>query len=480
MASITNIVIFGATGDLTKRKLVPALYNLYHKDRLPENFRVIGFARRDWSHEHFREVVTDGIEKFSSDTCEESICAAFVDAFYYVQGNLDSEADFKNLGEFLTDNPDADNLYYMATAPRFFTDIAKNLAANGLNYTESGWSRLVVEKPFGHDLQSAKDLNVALHKYFEEDQLYRIDHYLGKETAQNILFYRFTNTIVEPIWNRNYVDNVQITVAESVDVGDRAGYYDTSGVLRDMFQNHLMQLLALVAMEPPTSFNATDLRNEKVKLLRSVRRLNMSDTVRGQYEGYTALERVQPNTQTATYAALRMYIDNWRWQGVPFYLRSGKAMTKKSSEVSIVFKRPPHRMFEVLQSDEVHRNVLSLCIQPDEGIHLKMEAKVPDSAQETKSVDLDFHYADSFGTQSIPDAYERLLWDALNGDAALFTRSDGIEAAWQIIDPIIDGWANDPNAPAIETYPVGSWGPQCAEMLLTADGHHWRHDCGGH
>ncbi len=481
MSDLTNIIIFGATGDLTRRKLIPALYNLYIKDRMPEQFRIIGYARRDWSHDEMRDVAESGVKEFSGKTFNADQWAGFAPHIFYIAGNLDNQAEFGSLKLFLDDHGDGNNLYYLATAPEFFAPIAHSLAAHGL-HTDNGdaWRRMVIEKPFGHDLQSARDLTRDLHKVFAESQLYRIDHYLGKETAQNILFFRFTNTIIEPLWNRNYISDVQITVAESVDVGDRAGYYDTSGVLRDMFQNHLLQLLSLVAMEPPLSFNATDLRNEKAKVLRAIRPIELADTVRGQYEGYTALERVAKGSQTPTYAALKLYIDNWRWQGVPFYLRSGKALTKKISEINVVFKRPPHRMFEVFDEGSIPRNVLSLCIQPDEGIHLKMEAKVPDSQRETRSVNLEFHYADSFDEIIIPDAYERLLHDALNGDAALYSRSDSIETSWEIIDPIIHGWENDPSAPPMQTYPVDSWGPESADALLDKFDHHWRHDCGMH
>ncbi|MBN1285928.1 MAG: glucose-6-phosphate dehydrogenase [Anaerolineae bacterium] len=477
----TTVIIFGASGDLTRRKLIPALLNLYCKGQLPNRFNIVGFARRPWDHAEFRRLAREGVQEYASSVYQPAAWARFAEALWYARGDLDRPDDYRALEGFLAglEGGDANRLYYLATGPEFFPVTVDALGKIGGECEDCGWRRLVVEKPFGNDLASARALNSAIHAVFDEHQVYRIDHYLGKETAQNILFFRFANTIFEPIWNRRYVDHVQVTVAERVDVGRRAGYYDQAGVLRDMFQNHLLQLLTLVAMEPPASFNADAVRNEKVKVLSAIRPVEMHDTVRAQYRGYTETERVAPGSPTPTYAALRLHIDNWRWRGVPFYLRSGKALATKVSEIVIQFQRPPHMMFNLPKDYRITSNILSLCIQPDEGMHLTFETKVPGSGQEMRSMDMEFHYREGFEGVVLPDAYERLLLDALNGDASLFTRSDEIEHAWALIDTIRAGWESD-GAPPLAVYEPGAWGPDEADELLERDGRTWRVTCGDH
>lgn len=482
----TTITIFGASGDLTRRKLIPALFNLFRKGRLEDELHIVGFARRPYDDERFRELMEVGVKEFAPDRYDHADWQKFAPRLHYVCGDVTNDASFSTLDTTLQalERGEADRLYYFSIAPRFYETTINHLGGAGMAKEDGVVRRVVIEKPFGRDLESARKLTTAVHRVFAEHQVYRIDHYLGKETSQNILFSRFGNTVFEPIWNRNYVDHVQITVAESVDVGHRAGFYDGTGVLRDMFQNHLLQLLALVAMEPPYSFDADAVRNEKTKVFAAIRPIAADqlarETVRGQYRGYTDAEGVQADSQTPTYAALKLHIDNWRWHGVPFYLRSGKALTQKVSEIVIQFRRPPHTMFPLPPGRELRQNYLSICVQPDEGMHLSFEAKVPDTLAELRSVDMEFHYAEGFEGIAIPEAYERLLLDALQGDASLFARSDGIELSWKIVDPIVDGWRESANPPPLASYRPGDWGPTEAKELLARDGRVWLSGCGEH
>ena len=490
------LVIFGATGDLTHRKLLPALYNLALEHPLPPQFTVLGCARRPFRDDDFRQQAEASIKEFSrTQPINTGVWESFSKGLFYQQVRFDNLDDYKALATRLSQLNDergtqGNYLFYLATPPSFYATIGDNLTSGGLGGherdTPQGWSRIIVEKPFGHDLQSAMALNRELNRGFSERQIYRIDHYLGKETVQNIMVLRFGNGIFEPIWNRRYVDNVQITVAESIGVGERADYYEEAGALRDMVQNHMMQLLTLVAMEPPVNFDADAVRDEKVKVLRAIPPLMdgeiVEDTVRGQYgpgmiggevvKGYCEEDGVKANSHTETYVALKLAIDNWRWAGVPFYLRHGKRLTKRVTEIAIQFKRPPYLLFRGTGADQMQPNVLSLRIQPNEGISLLFDAKVPGQEMRLRSVNMDFLYGSSFGVEP-PEAYERLLLEAMLGDSTLFTRIDETEYSWRLIDAIERAWARMPPS-TLYQYEPGTWGPKEADALIERDGRTWR------
>jgi len=470
-----SLVIFGASGDLTKRKLVPALFGLWKEGALPADFEIIGFARRDKSDASFREEMLEGVQKFSRfapvDAAEWEKFAAHVS--YHI-GNFGDGPAYASLAAKLQKLESSrgltQQLFYLATSPDFFSSVVGDLHTVGL-VGHGLPSRVVIEKPFGHDYASARSLVTSLQKNIDEESLYRIDHYLGKETVQNLLYFRFANSIYEPIWQRSMIDHVQITVAEKEGVGTRGGYYDGVGAMRDMVQNHLMQLLTITAMEPPGSLHSEAIRDEKVKVLRSIPTPTVEavtqTAIRAQYDGYKNADRVAPDSVTETYVALKLHIDNWRWAGVPFYLRTGKALATRSSEIVVVFKRPPMSLFQASEREHVHRNRLHIRLQPDEGIHLNFNAKVPGKSV-MSAVDMDFQYKSKFGSYS-PEAYERLLHDFIMGDSTLFTRADEVLEAWRLADAIYDGWKNAP----VATYAEGSWGPKEAEKLLARDGNRW-------
>jgi glucose-6-phosphate 1-dehydrogenase len=474
----TTIIIFGASGDLTQRKLIPSLFHLFIKRKTPRELFVVGFGATPYDDERFRTHLREALNQFAAYPFTEEEWALFAARLRYLQGRYTDLADFKRLGEMLRalEGEKGNRLYYLAIPPSLFSSVVDLLGLTNQLVEDGGWRRVIIEKPFGTDLQSARLLNQQLHRTLKESQIYRIDHYLGKETVQNILFLRFANTIFEPLWNRNYIASVQITVAETVGVEHRGRYYDGVGVLRDMFQNHLLQLLTLVAMEPPASFNAEALRNEKIKVLSAIPPMSEEEivryTVRAQYRGYRQEKDVAPDSNTPTYAALRLFVNNWRWQGVPFYLRSGKRLAQKQTRIVIRFKEPPLSMFPLPPGKRMNPNLLVLSIQPDEGIHLRFEVKAPDTLAETRSVNMEFDYARAFGPSAVPEAYERLLLDAIQGDASLFTRADESEMAWSLLEPILHTWEQK-EKPALAFYEPGSEGPVEAERLLEQDGEVW-------
>jgi glucose-6-phosphate 1-dehydrogenase len=481
------MVIFGAAGDLTKRLLIPALYNLAVGKLLPKEFAIVGFAHAQMSTDEFRTKLSQEIQDAVKDI-DRDVWQDLVSRIYCMAGDFDDANAYTQLRDRLKDldrqyNTKSNVLFYLATASSFFSKIVQQLGAIGLTNQESGWRRVAIEKPFGHDLESARALNHDLAQVLQEDQIYRVDHYLGKETVQNLLVFRFGNGLLEPAWNRNYIDHIQITVAETVDVEGRGSFYEIAGALRDMVQNHLFQLLSLVAMEPPLAFDATSFRDEKTKLLKAIAPLTsetvQSQAVRGQYGAgtvrdraviaYRSNPRVAPDSNTETFVSLKLTIDNWRWAGVPFYLRTGKAMPQSVSEIAVFFKPVPHLMFA---ATEQIPNVLVMQIQPNEGIWLQMGAKTPGMSMQMGAVDLKFCYADFFGKSS-NTGYETLLYDCTIGNATLFQRSDNIEAGWQVVMPILDAWGKTPVSD-FPNYAAGSWGPQAAEDLLERDGRHWR------
>ncbi|RXH57946.1 glucose-6-phosphate dehydrogenase [Granulicella sibirica] len=483
------VVIFGASGDLTKRKLLPALYHLEQGNLLPSEIAVVGVARRPLE-QSFPPDMKEGVIAGGGVEKDDPKLDPFISKVSYHAMNFDDPKGYDSLKAVLSGIDEkfgtkGNRLFYLATAPEYFSDIIKLLGEHGMSKPTSDrtWVRTIIEKPFGHDLESARALNDEVNKVFDEDQIFRIDHYLGKETVQNILVFRFANSIFENVWNRNYIDHVEITAAESIGIEGRGPFYEGAGALRDVVQNHVMEVLSFIAMEPPVSFEASAVRAEKVKVWRAIQPIAPEHAIRGQYgpstingkpaAGYREEDRVSPTSQTETYAALKLEIENWRWAGVPFYIRAGKRMTKRLTEITIMFKQPPLRLFKKEgTSEHIEPNFISMRIQPDDGITLRFGAKVPGPSMDISAVDMDFSYADAFGPSS-NNGYERLLLDAMLGDATLFAHRDGVEATWALITPILENWKKTPLSD-LPNYPAGSWGPATSDALLKADGRKWR------
>ena len=486
------MVIFGATGDLTKRKLIPALCNLAPDNLLSKQFAIIGFAVNDFTTESFRKHLEEEIPKYSSTKIDPAVWNWFKERIYYVRGDFQDPEAFKRLSQQIAEadkqhNTGGNRFFYLAVSPRFFSPIVKQLGQAGLTKQGNGhWARVIVEKPFGHDLQSARQLNEELKQVLEENQIYRIDHYLGKETVQNVLVFRFSNNIIEPLWNRNYVDHVQITAAETVGVEHRGGFYETAGALRDMVPNHLFQLLTMTAMEPPISFDADEVRNKQAEVLHAIQPLDpeevLTNMVRGQYgpgaidgkpvPGYRSEPDVAADSNTETFVAMKLQIDNWRWAGVPFYLRTGKRLNRRATEIVVHFRRTPFVLFRNTTVKNLETNRLVIHIQPNEGISLSFGAKVPGAIMKLGLVNMDFDYCTYFGAEH-STGYERLLRDCMAGDPTLFQRADMVEAGWSVIQPVLDVWHALP-ARGFPNYAAGSWGPVEAEELLARDGRAWR------
>jgi glucose-6-phosphate 1-dehydrogenase len=488
IAGPCGLVIFGVTGDLSRKKLMPAVYDLANRGLLPPGFALVGFARRDWEDQDFQQIVHDSVKEHARTPFREEVWRQLVEGIRFVAGDFSDDMAFDNLHKTIMDldaerGTGGNHAFYLSVPPKFFADVVQQLKEHQLSEGPgNAWRRVIIEKPFGHDLASAQELNHIVGEVFSSGSVFRIDHYLGKETVQNILALRFANTLYEPVWNANYVDHVQITMAEDVGIGGRAGYYDGVGAARDVIQNHLLQLLALTAMEEPVSFAAADLQIEKEKILSAVRLPKdlAAHTARGQYAagwqggeqviGYLEEEGNSPSSTTETFAAIRLDIDTRRWAGVPFYLRTGKRLGRRVTEVAIVFKRAPHLPFETTATEELGQNALVIRIQPDEGISLRFGSKVPGGAMEVRDVTMDFAYGESF-LESSPEAYERLILDVLIGEAPLFPRHEEVELSWKILDPVEEFWSTQGQP---ESYPAGTWGPAGADEMLARDGRVWR------